>query len=692
VTRLLAIGRWSARHPRRVIAGWLGFVVLASAGGAATGTRAPENGAVGESARGYGLMNEHLAYPPERSYLLLASRTRRVGDRDFRAAIGDAVRGMRAAGARAVAVRRAPDGHAALVVGADAGRAPAVAAHPGIAVVRTGDAAASDARDRALARDLHRAEWLSLPVILLVLLLAFGGVLAALVPVLVALTSVAATFGLLGPISQAVALDDAVKTIVVLIGMAVGVDYALFYIVRVREERAAGAAPPAALDRATATAGRSVLVSAATVAVAMSGMYLVGIGIFTGVASATIAVLACSAAASVTVLPAVLALLGPRVDGRRLPGLGRRVWTPVVAAVLRRPVLSCAAAVALLVALALPALGLRLAKPSDEALASQRQPPLAALAAVRARFPDTATPALVAFSAPERAQSRLPHALARLEALARAGRIAHPPFTLSTGERALAGRAGAVLELPLSGAGDNSASRRAIAVLRRDLVPRTLGRLPGVEYAVTGSAAEDVDFTHQIHAGIARVIAFVLIVAFGLLLVTFRSLVVPAKAIALNLLSVAAAYGVLALVFQRHWAQPLLGFRGDGAIVAWLPLFLFVVLFGLSMDYHVLILSRVREAVDDGRPTEAAVREAIERTARVVTSAALVMVGVFSLFAALSSLDLEQAGVGLAAAVLLDATVVRAVLLPAAMTLLGERNWYLPRALRRLTPVPATNQ
>jgi len=234
------------------------------------------------------------------------------------------------------------------------------------------------------------------------------------------------------------------------------------------------------------------------------------------------------------------------------------------------------------------------------------------------------------------------------------------------------------------GAGDNAASRHAIEILRNDLIPATLGRIPGVETAVTGDTAEDVDFTHQMKHGVPYVIVFVLAFAFLLLLFAFRSLVVPLKAIVLNLLSVGASYGVLVLVFQHRWAEPILGFTSNGAIISWLPLFLFVVLFGLSMDYHVFILSRVREAVDSGMSTDDAVRHGITITAGVVTSAALVMVGVFSLFGSLSSLELKQAGVGLAAAVLIDATIVRAVLLPSTMKLLGEWNWYLPRFLQRL--------
>jgi uncharacterized membrane protein YdfJ with MMPL/SSD domain len=244
------------------------------------------------------------------------------------------------------------------------------------------------------------------------------------------------------------------------------------------------------------------------------------------------------------------------------------------------------------------------------------------------------------------------------------------------------------LALPLTGLGNNQASRNAIHVLRNELIPQTLGRIQGIDTAVTGTVAEDVDFTHQLKQGMPYVIAFVLGLAFVVLLVTFRSIVVPLKAIVLNLLSVGAAYGVLVLVFQHHWAEGILGFTSNGAIISWLPLFLFVVLFGLSMDYHVFILSRVREAVDHGMRTEDAVRYGITVTAGVVTSAALVMVGVFSLFGSLSSLDVKQAGVGLGVAVLIDATIVRAVLLPSTMKLLGEWNWYLPQALdRRLARV-----
>src|SRR5262249_14333066 len=420
----------------------------------------------------------------------------------------------------------------------DAFRASVLAAqpaHPAVTIGETGDISASDARDRVVHRDLHKAELLSVPVTLVVLLFAFGSVVAALVPVLLALTAVVAAFGLLGPISQAFPLDDSVKTVVLLIGMAVGVDYALFYVIRSREERHRGVPSHEALERTARTSGRTVLVSGTTVAIAMAGMYIVGSDIFNGIASGTIAVIACAVGGWVPVLPAVLDLLGARTARGRTPSLphlrtetaGSRFWPAVIDRVLRRPVLSCVISAGLLVALAVPALGLHVTKPSNESLSAQNEPALATLGRVRADFPGTAAPAIVVVAGPRGEQAAGLRAVKRLEALAEARGIAHPPFTRNSSSD---GRAVSI-ELPLTGAGDNAASRHAISVLRHDLIPQTVGRLPGVETAVTGDVAEDVDFTGQMKHGIPYVIGFVLALAFLLLLVAFRSLVVPLKAI-----------------------------------------------------------------------------------------------------------------------------------------------------------------
>jgi RND superfamily putative drug exporter len=677
-----AIGRWSTRRPALAIAAWLTFVLVAVLALALTGSKPLENGAVGESARGYALMDAHGLGLPATQHAYLHSDTLTTSSPAFAAATDQAATRIHEAlgGPARVAISR--DRHAALITAQitrpfdlprlQASISAVGTAHPGVSAMAVDPTSGG-------GNDLHRAEQLSIPITLLVLLISFGALVAALVPVLLAATAVIAAFGLLGPISQVFPLDDSVKTVMLLIGMAVGVDYALFYVIRSREERLRGASTREALERTSRTSGRSVLIAGTTVAIAMAGMFVVGSDILNGIAAGTIVVVACAVAGSVTVLPALLQLLGPRIDQGRIPFLPQlatagesRFWAGVVSRVMRRPVLAMCLSAGLLVALAIPALGMHVAKPSSAALSSASQSELAAK--VTGEFPSTSSPAILVATWPARETGAMRQAVGHLETLAASKGLAHPPFAAGLGPdgRSLA------LGLPLAGFGDNAASRNAVKTLRNVLVPETLGRVPGAQTAVTGDTAQDIDFTGQMRHGIPYVVAFVLALAFVLLLVSFRSIVVPIKAIVLNLMSVGASYGVLVLVFQHHWAQGVLGFRSDGAIISWLPLFLFVILFGLSMDYHVFILSRVREGVDSGMSTDEALRYGISRTAGVVSAAALVMVGVFSLFGTASALDLKEAGVGLAVAVLLDATVVRGVLLPATMKLLGERNWYLP--------------
>jgi RND superfamily putative drug exporter len=692
-----AMGRWSTRRPALAIVAWLLFVASTVVALSLSGTNTLQNGAVGESARGYALMNSHQLGFPSPEYAYLHSDSISVDAPAFRSAIGTVAARMHAALGGRVSVSESRDRRAALVSGEPNGPFSVGALQRSVAAATGGDPRITSTLvgiGGGAGNDLHRAEALSIPVTLLVLLIAFGALVAAAVPVVLAATAVIAAFGLLGPISHLFPLDDSVKTVVLLIGMAVGVDYALFYVVRSREERALGRSSHEALERTARTSGRSVVIAGVTVMIAMAAQFAIGSDVFNGIASGTIVVVACAVVGSVTVLPALLELLGARIDRGRIPFLPRlraerdsRFWGAVVKRVLRRPLLSVALSGGLLVALALPALGLQVSKPSSDALSSAGQSAIASR--ITTEFPGISSPAIVVAVWPRGQERAVRTAVDRLETLATGSGIAHRPFFLdaSLGGRALA------LALPLTGLGDNGASRDAVRTLRERLIPQTLGRVPGVRTAVTGDTAQDVDFTAQMTHGIPFVVGLVLTLAFLLLLVTFRSIVVPIKAIALNLLSVAASYGVLVLVFQHRWAQGLLGFHSNGAVISWLPLFLFVVLFGLSMDYHVFILSRVREGVDAGMSTEDALRHGIVRTAGVVTSAALVMVAVFSLFATSSSLDLKQAGVGLAVAVLLDATVIRGVLLPATMQLLGERNWYLPSWLQwlpraRLEPAP----
>jgi RND superfamily putative drug exporter len=695
------IGRWSARHPWRALAIWLGFVAACVALGAMTGTQTLPSGATGESARGLAVMGQQRL-APLREYAYLHSGTQVSSDPGFAAAVRGVERRIGALGLRATETTSA-DRHSVLVSAtprqpanpATAGElqtAPARIraaltvvrrAHPTLTVGETGTISASNAQNQIVNGDMNRAELLAIPVTLVVLVLAFGSLVAALVPLLLGLTAVVAGLGLLGPISHRFPVQNSAHTVILLIGLAVGVDYALFYVARFRQERRAGVTPRRALATTSATSGRTVVISGATVAVAVAGMSLAGLKILNGIAAGTIAVVTCAVIGSVTVLPAVLTLLGPRIDaGRirlpgRLRGRGDRFWPWLTGRALRRPAAAAGLATALLLALAAPAISLHMAQPSPIALTAPDDSALRTLATAERTFPAAGEPAYVVVQAPAAARGALTREFARLQALAAGDRIAHPPFQVTWNS----GHTAAAVSLPLTGDGANPASRQAVQTLRHTLVPATLGRIPGARSYVTGATAADIDFTGQVRDRLPYAIAFVLVLAFALLLATFRSLIIPLTTVLLNLLSVAAAYGVLVLIFQHTWAQPLLHFHANGTITAWLPLFLFVILFGLSMDYHVFILSRVQEAVSGGEPTRLAVRHSISRTTGVITAAALVMVCVFALFGTVSSLDIKQAGVGLAAAVLIDATVIRSVLLPATMTILDNRNWYLPRWL-----------
>ncbi|HEU5263286.1 MAG TPA: MMPL family transporter, partial [Gaiellaceae bacterium] len=511
----------------------------------------------------------------------------------------------------------------------------------------------------------------------------------------------AATAVLVALPSQIVPMDESIAEVILLIGLAVGVDYSLFYIRRERDERRAGRSESAALEAAAATSGRAVLIAGVTVMIAMAGMFFSGDKTFMSFAIGTMLVVAVAMLGSLTVLPAMLAWLGDRIDKVRVPFVGRRrgesgesrVWSAILDRVLRRPVLSAAAATATLVALAMPALTLNTSISGVDALPASLKE-LQSYHRINDAFPGGATPAVVAIagdaSAPE-----LKKAIAELRAQALASGAGLEPIHV---EIAPGGKAVQV-QIPLVGKGTDAGSNKALATLREDIIPATLGTVPGIEYAVTGDTAASKDWNDAMKSAVPIVFGFVLLFAFVLLLVTFRSVVIPLKAILMNLLSVAAAYGVVVALFQWGWGESLFDFESNGGIAAWLPMFLFVILFGLSMDYHVFILSRVREYYDRGLDTEHAVAKGIKSTAGVVTSAAVVMVLVFGVFALMPLLDMKEMGIGLAAAILIDATIVRAVLLPATMKLLGKWNWYLPTWLAWLpsleherTPEPAPQQ
>jgi RND superfamily putative drug exporter len=709
-------GRWSAQHRKKAIVGWLVFVILAVFIGGSVGTKTlgDDDYEIGESGRADSAVSDHFPDKESESVLVQSQSGARNSDREFREVVNGVVAKLEGTKhVRAVTSPYAPDsegqlsedGRSALVTFEIPGEnaedrvdpaLDAVAAldkqQPSYRIEEFGGASADKALSQAFEDDFQKAEVTSLPITLIILILAFGALLAAFVPLVLAITAVAAAIGLLGPISQILPMEETVNSVVLLIGLAVGVDYSLFYLRREREERARGRSEEAALEAAAATSGRAVLVSGLTVMAAMAGMYFGGASTFVSFATGTILVVAISVIGSLTVLPAILSKLGDKVNKGRVPFLKPerrtgepRVWSWVLDRVLKRPLVSMLVAGAALVALAIPVFHIHTADTGIDGLPRSLEV-VQTYDRMQAAFPGEQFTADIVLEGNNLDRDQIQAAAADLREVARESDQFNEPVTVDVSPD----KQVAVLEVPLAGTGSDETSMAAVETLRRDVVPQVLPDVRGGELmGVTGFTAASVDFNDLMAERIWFVFAFVFAMAFILLLVTFRSIVIPIKAIALNVLSVAAAMGIVTYVFQDGHFENLLDFESTGAISSWFPLMLFVILFGLSMDYHVFILSRIKEAVDRGESTEEAVSHGIKSTAGVVSAAALVMVAVFSIFATLSFIDMKQFGVGLAAAVLIDATLVRGVLLPAAMKLLGDWNWYLPKWLEWLPKGPA---
>ncbi|HET6696162.1 MAG TPA: MMPL family transporter [Gaiellaceae bacterium] len=705
------MGRWSAHNRKKAIFGWLAFVILAFAAGNVIGPTMIEDATsgVGESGRVDRILHAEFEQPAAES-VLVQSDALTVDDPAFAAAVDDVV--ARVSALDAVTNVRSPldpenagqigqSGHAVLVdfdITGDPDDAvdridPVIAAveeaqtaNPEVFVGSFGVSADKEI-EAAFMDDLKKAGMLSIPVTLIILIVVFGALVAAGVPLLLALTAIVATFGLVAIPSSLVPIDEVTYELILLIGLAVGVDYSMFYLKREREERARGRSESAALEAAAATSGRSVLISGLTVIIAMSGMFLAGIEGMSSFAVGTILVVAVAMLGSLTVLPATLSWLGDRVDNGRIPFVNRirrddgegRIWGAILTRVLRRPILSAALSAGLLLALAVPALQMRTVQPGVETF-PQDLPAVQSYNRIQAAFPGAEIPAGVVIKTADVTAPAVQEAIGQLEWRALSSGQMHEPITVDVNQAGTV----ATVAIPVDGKGMDATSEAALATLRDEIIPATVGALPNAEVGVTGMTARSKDFNDKLGSVAPFVFGFVLLLAFLLMLFAFRSLVIAFKAIVLNLLSIAAAYGVMVLVFQHGWGKGFLGFESTAGIDAFLPIFMFVILFGLSMDYHVFIISRIREAYDRGMSTEEAISHGIKSTAGVVTSAALVMVCVFAVFATLQMLIFKQFGVGLAAAILIDATVVRAVLLPATMKLLGDWNWYLPSWLEWL--------
>jgi uncharacterized membrane protein YdfJ with MMPL/SSD domain len=710
-------GRWSAQHRKKAIVGWLVFVILAVfiGGSVGTNTLQDDDNEIGESGRADSVVSDHFPDKEDESVLVQSQNGARTNDPEFRGVVQDVVtrlentqnvRNVQSPYAQDSQGALSEDGRSALVTFDLPGEDPDKKVEPSLAAVSSldeqessfrieqfGGGSADKAISEAFEEDFQRAEVTSLPITLIILILAFGALLAAFVPLVLAVTAVAAAIGLIGPISQILPMEESVNSVVLLIGLAVGVDYSLFYLRREREERARGRSEEAALEAAAATSGRAVLVSGITVIAAMAGMFFGGAATFVSFATGTILVVAISVIGSLTVLPAVLSKLGDRVNKGRVPFLRPerrtgepRIWSAVLNRVLKRPVVSLVAAGSVLVVLAIPVFHIHTADTGVDGLPRSLEV-MQTYDRMQAAFPGEQFTADIVVEGRNLDRSEIQAAAQELRQVARGSDQFHEPVTVDMSRDGQV----AVLEVPLAGSGTNETSMNALETLRDDTVPQVVSPAvsSGEVVGVSGFTAGSADFNELMGERIWLVFGFVFLMAFVLLMVTFRSIVIPIKAIVLNIMSVAAAMGIVTYVFQDGHFESLLDFDSTGAVAAWFPIMLFVILFGLSMDYHVFILSRIKEAFDRGESTEEAVSHGIKSTAGVVSAAAVVMVGVFSIFATLSFIDMKQFGVGLAAAVLIDATLVRGVMLPAAMKLLGKWNWYLPSWLEWLPKGPA---
>lgn len=693
----------SARRPKLVLALWMTLVVGLFVAGGMTGTKmaGDQDFGTGESKQARQLIAAAGLEDPLIENFLISSEAAA----DTSAAVSDVVAATSAL--EEVGPVRGPEQTADLSTSAgrialvqvtlagdsdEAGRLvePVLAtidevmeSNPNVTAQVVGPGSFDKAIEKIITEDLRKAELISLPITLFILLLAFGAFVAASVPLFLGVTSVIGAIGGMGLISQLEPMDESAMSLVILMGLAVGVDYSLFYIRRDREERRAGRGA----DATAATVGRAIVISGLTVVVALCGLLLTGLGFFVSMGAATMLVVALAVIGSLTALPAVLALLGDRVDRGRLPGTKRPaarrerlrqtaaragrpfgVWEHLAAAVTRRPKTSLVIALCLLGTIAIPALEMRTGNPGSGSL-PEDTPIIAAERAIDAAFPG---------------------APASLDMVVRGRQLNQPAAaeglrTFSEEARQVTGGAGgaeievaddgrtALIRVPMVTAGSAS-DERIVKQLRDGVTPHVGASVPGAQLAlVGGNAADGLDFKDRLSEALPLIIAVVLGLALVLIVATFRSLPLALAVIALNLFSVAAAYGVMTLIFQYTWAEGILGFTSFGAIVDWVPIFVFVILFALSMDYTVLVLERMREARRNGLDARAAAREGVARTAGAVTGAAVVMVAIFMIFPTLPMIEMKMLGLTLAIGVLLDATVIRGLALPATVALLGER-------------------
>ena len=712
-TRSLA--RASARHPWRTVVIWIGVIAVAVGLNVAflqdglttefTFSTAPE------SVRGARLLEERLRGPrPINEIIVVRSSSLIVDDDAFEATVTGLFDDVMALGPDVVESGvnyyqfRLPnfisdDRHTVIIPFVMAGTLDQANDNIGGLFALVEEAGGADAFDVYLVgeasvaletnelsvREIEQGERVGVPMALLILLVLFGAVVAAFVPLVLAALAIVTALGATALVGLFVELSFFVTLMISMIGLATGIDYSLIVVSRFREEMGRGRSKLEAVEIAGATASRTVFFSGLTVVLALAGLLLHPASIFQSLATGAILVVVAAVALTTTLLPAALALLGAHVNALRLPIIGRRIgvaadvgggfWTAVTRVVMRYPLLSFVAAAGIMVAAALPALDLKTGFNGVDSLPDGVQSKDAFFILEEEFSFGVVSPMEIVIDAPAADEAVLSAIEALRETLA-----ADPDFVGASRVRVNAEGDLTLVSVPVAG---EPASDEAIAALKRlrsDYLPAAFAGVDA-EILVTGETAFNDDFFEITDRYTPIIFAFVLTLSFVLLTVAFRSIVIPLKAIILNLLSVGAAYGLMVLVFQKGYGADLLGFQTSEMIDAWIPLFLFAVLFGLSMDYHVFLLSRIRERYDQTHDNAESVAYGLRSTAGLITGAALIMVAVFGGFASGDLISNQQIGFGLAVAVFLDATIVRTVLVPASMRLLGRANWYYPRFL-----------
>jgi RND superfamily putative drug exporter len=695
---------FSARRPWIAIGAWMVLVVacylLGSAAGTVKATDAQAN--PGEAIRASQMVDAAGLAAPDQAEVLLTATD---GGQLDRSAAATAVAALDARIAHVVGVRSvadpviSPDGRAMLVSATltdafdgkafraavtDASTASGVT---GLRIQATGGDLVDEDVSSTLGQSFSTALTISLPVTLIIMLVAFGALIAAGIPVLLGVTSVLSAVGLYAVASHVFPDGGQTAEVILLVGMAVGVDYSLFYLRREREERAKGRSEQASLMIAASTAGRAVVTSGVAVCIALAGMFLTNDATFSAMAVGTIAVVLLAVLGSLTVLPAILSLLGRRVDRPRIPLLwrltaraqrGAAVRT-LLRPALRHPVATAGVTLVGLLAIIIPAFGLQLRTDSIADLPDS-MPSVVAYRDLVDAFPSQSMEQYVVVNAPVAQATATSTAVAQL-----VSRVSGDPrFAGQPSVRSKGGTT--VVAVAVPGDPESATAKAALSQLRGTIVPATVGAVPGATVAVGGATAMSVDAINRLSSRTPTVFGFVIVLTLVLMTLAFSSLAMGLVTILVNLLSAAAAFGVLVGVFQHTWAQGLLGFHSTGGVIFWIPVFLFVILFGLSMDYHVLVVSRIKEAVDRGVTPKQAVADGVAGSAGVVTSAAVVMIAVFAIFAGLPMIEFKELGIGLSTAILLDAVVIRILLLPAVLALLGRHAWWSPRWLARVLP------